>query len=207
MSDAAPATISFQKLASAFARMFGGAPAEEAAAPMIPQGPTPQSIVEGRLFIGAPAGGFMTAAQLCHGVRDVAENEIDALVQELSQRYERDAAPYTIESTAEGYRLTLRPEFQRLRDKFYGRVRETTLSPLQLEVLSVVAYRQPISLGEIDLLRGVSSSGQVAQLVRRGLAKLERSDAGARYVTTPKFLKLFHLQEIKQLPMVAEVAD
>ncbi len=149
----------------------------------------------------------MTAAQLCHGIRDVAEDEIGPLIAELNEYYENDAAPYAIESTAEGYRLILRSDFQRLRDKFYGRVRETTLSPTLLEVLSVVAYRQPISLGEIDQLRGVNSSGQVAQLVRRGLAKLERSDAGSRYVTTPKFLKLFHLQEIKQLPMVAEVTD
>jgi segregation and condensation protein B len=207
MSDAAPATLSFQKLASAFARMFGGAPVEESAEPAVPQGLTPQSIVEGRLFIGAPAGGFLTAAQLCHGIRDVAEHEIGPLVAELNEHYERDAAPYAIESTAEGHRLTLRAEFQRLRDKFYGRVRETTLSPTLLEVLSVVAYRQPIGLLEIEQLRGVSSSGQVTQLVRRGLAKLERSEAGARYVTTPKFLKLFHLQEIEQLPMVAEVTD
>jgi protein TonB len=81
--------------------MFGGAPVEESAEPAVPQGPTPQSIVEGRLFIGAPAGGFLTAAQLCHGIRDVAESEIPALVQELNTHYERDAAPYAIESAAE----------------------------------------------------------------------------------------------------------
>ena len=55
--------------------------------------------------------------------------------------------PIAIEEAKTGYRLVLRKEFERMRDKFYGRVREAKLSPAALEVLSIIAYNQPVDRG------------------------------------------------------------
>ena len=75
--------------------------------------------------------------------------------------------------------------------KFYGRVKEARLSQAAVEVLAVVAYRQPLTRDEIDALRGRPSGGLLAQLVRRQLLRIERPEDRPRqpkYLTTDRFL-------------------
>ena len=100
-------------------------------------------------------------------MRGVSPNEIEAAVGKLNSTYEADGAPYWIEQNNGGYRLVLRDEFQRIRDKFYGRVKEARLSPAVLEVLSVLAYNQPATADHLSELRGAPSG---AALVDTGAA-------------------------------------
>lgn len=163
---------------------------------------TPRSILEAMLFVGSPAGELLSSKQVAALMRGVRPAEVDALVRELNQSYERRNCPYTITSEKGGYRLSLRGQYDRLRDKFYGKVRQARLSQAAIEVLAAVAYHEPITSEEVTRLRGTTSGHVLAQLVRRRLLRLERPDGErrVRYATTPRFLELFGLESLADLP-------
>jgi segregation and condensation protein B len=167
-----------------------------------------KSVVEAILFVGEPDNRPFSARELAAAMRGVSPTEIEAAVQELNEIYDADRAPYRIEQTGAGYRMVLRDEFQRMREKFYGRVKEARLSPAVLEVLSILAYNQPITAARLNELRGVPSGSALSTLVRRRLAKVERSvETGGepRYSTTERFLKVFSLESLDALPRAEEL--
>ena len=93
--------------------------------------------------------------------------------------------------------------FPSLRDRFYGRVREARLSQAAVDVLAIVAYRQPVTAPQIAELRGKPSSRLLSQLVRRGLLEIRRPDdrrSNPEYRTAERFLELFGLQSLEDLP-------
>ena len=102
----------------------------------------------------------------------------------------------------------LRPQFRGVLERLYGAMREARLSPAALEVLALVAYRQPVGKNEIDSLRGGESATALRQLVRLGLAAVQRGDADQRqalYHTTPRFLNAFHLRSLDDLPRTGDL--
>jgi segregation and condensation protein B len=160
------------------------------------------------LFVGRPDNRPTSARELAAAMRGVSPAEVDAAVDELNALYDADAAPYHIELSKAGYRLVLRNEFERMRDKFYGRVREAKLSPTAIEVLSIVAYNQPVTTAKINELRGAPSGGALSTLVRRRLLRLERAQDRATpptYRTTDRFLQLFGLESLSVLPRSEEL--
>ncbi len=164
---------------------------------------TPRSILEAILFVGHPANEPLTSQRIASLMRGVRASEIDDLVRELNEQYEAEGSPYFIESVGPGYQLSLRPDYAALRDKFYGRVREARLSQSTIDVLAIVAYHQPINQDEVDRLRGKPSGGVLSQLVRRDLLSVQRppeKKAKPKYSTTSRFLDLFGLDSIEDLP-------
>ncbi len=215
--------LSLSRLRDAFAAMLGGTK-EEKPSPSRDTPPTPsdrpheapsrncevnaRTVVEAILFVGRPDNGPHSPRELAAAMRGVSPAEIEAAVAELNALYNVDGAPYRIEQTGGGYRLALRPEFDRMRDKFYGRVKEARLSPAVLEVLSILAYNQPATADEINEIRGAPSGAALATLVRRKLVKLERSGERVKspqYSTTDRFLKLFGLEGLEALPHAEEL--
>jgi segregation and condensation protein B len=166
----------------------------------------PRSVVEAILFVGRPDNGPFSARELAAAMRGVSPAEIDAAVNELNAAYEADGSVYVVESTKAGYRLVLRNEYDRLRDKFHGNIREARLSPAALEVLSIVAYNQPVTLDRINEIRSASNGVALATLVRRGLLRMDRPEGSpAHYSTTARFLKLFGLDGLEALPQSEEL--
>lgn len=164
---------------------------------------TPRTILEAMLFVGGPGEQPLTSQQVARLMRGVRPAEIDALVRELNADYEARRCPYTIVAESAGYRLRLREEFARLRDKFYGKARQARLSQAAIEVLSLVAYSEPLTAEEINQLRGTPSGPILTQLVRRQLLELKRPATRGergRYLTTPRFLELFGLESLADLP-------
>lgn len=212
--DKSDSPLSLRRITEAFAQMLGRpATLEKTAAstPIVPPGDpcpvSPRSIVEAILFVGRPDGSAYTAEELAGAMRDVTPAEIDGAVVELNHAYESDGAPYTIQASTAGYRLALREEYLRLGRKLHGRVREARLSPQALEVLAVVAYRQPVTSATIEELRQERCGAVLAQLVRRGLLRLDRPAENRRhacYATTERFLRLFSLANLAQLPKAEE---
>ena len=88
-----------------------------------------------------------------------------------------------------------------------AKARQVRLSQAAIEVLSIVAYNQPISPEEIHRLRGVPSGSLLTQLVRRQLLLLERSTENklVQYRTTERFLELFGLSSLADLPRSKEL--
>lgn len=217
MSDAPPqetgSPLSLKRLTAAFAQMLGSSePGGSEPGPHTRDHCeiSPRSIVEAVLFVGAEDNLPQTAEALAAGMRDVSPAEVDASVEELNALYERDAAPYRIIRRENGYLLGLREEFHRLRDNLHGRAKETKLSPAALEVLSVVAYQQPTTAATVETLRGKRSATLLSALVRRDLLRLDRpaeSPDMPQYLTTDRFLRLFGLAHIDQLPRATEMDD
>jgi segregation and condensation protein B len=222
-----PETVSLDALTEAFAQVMGVEPrrAAESAEPPTPEPAaaapspaaepppqvaeddacplTPQSILEAMLFVGNRDSQLIAPRQAAELMRDVATDEIPSLVAELNRRYEAQGAVYHIVGDRDGYRLTLRRQFRPLRDRFYGRVREARLSQAAIDVLALVAYQQPLTGEQIGQLRGKPSNHVLAHLVRRGLLRIERADPKRRtphYHTTQRFLRLFNLQSLDDLP-------
>jgi segregation and condensation protein B len=169
---------------------------------------SPRTLVEAMLFVGHPNNEPMTAGQLASLMRGVRPEEVEEIIGELNQAYHDEEAPYTIKAEGAGFRMTLVEELGSLRDKFYGRVREARLSQAAIDVLAVVAYNQPISRAELDGLRDKDNGPILSQLVRRRLLKIERRDdaPGVKYYrTTDRFLKLFGLASLDDLPRTQDL--
>jgi segregation and condensation protein B len=217
--------LSLSRLREAFAAMLGPRQSEPGTGSLEPGGYSaasssspasnadpcevnPRSVVEAILFVGRPDGGTFSARELAAVTRGCSPAEIDEAVARLNAVYEQDGAPYSIVGSASGYRLALRDEFGRIRDKFYGRVREAKLSRAALEVLSIVAYQQPVTAEEVNRLRGTASGAGLATLVRLRLVRQDRpadGDGPARYSTTDRFLRLFGLDSLGALPRSEEL--
>lgn len=171
---------------------------------------SPRMIVEGMLFVGTSDGRPLTSREMAAHIRDVSPKEVDALVVELNQQYESTGTSYHIASDGPGYRMQVRPEHESVRRRFGGRVREAKLTPQAIEVLSVVAYRQPVTAEDVTKLRGSRSHALLNQLVRRGLLHLERpGDAPQRptFHTTDKFNRLFGIDSPRDLPSSEDLDD
>jgi segregation and condensation protein B len=164
---------------------------------------SPQAILEAMLFIGHPENKPLTSEEVAALMRGVRAQEIGEMVVDLNRIYDEEDCPYRIESTGPGYRMVLRDEFSSLRDKFYGRTKAAKLSQAAIDVLAIVAYKQPLTREEVDELRGRPSGSLLTQLVRRELLRVERPEEKPRtpqYQTTDRFLKLFGLESPQDLP-------
>lgn len=177
--------------------------------PPAPRPPvTPAQVVEAALFVG---GAALTTKKLCTLLRgEFDANFIDTVTGELNARYAREDRPYEIRFGEGGYRMVLRTEFDRLRYRVYGLgPKEVRLSQDALEVLALVAYRQPLAPEDIEQLGKRGAGAVLRQLLRRELIALER-DAGnprqVRYRTTPRFLELFGLADLDELPQAEELS-
>ena len=167
------------------------------------------SIIEAILFVGVPDGEKLTAKKIASSLRDVSPKEVKKIIDELNQRYEREKSPYLIEQVDNGYRLALRESFKTIREKFYGEIREAQLNQFAIDILSIVAYQQPISRNELDKIRQRPSGSILNQLVERHLLVVDPTSPAANksYRTTDRFLELFGLSSIEDLPLAHEVDD
>lgn len=174
------------------------------ASPEVPV--TPRSILEALLFVGHPRNEPLVPARAAEIMRGVTPEEVASLVAELNTRYSAQGRPFRVVFEQGGYRLKLLPEFDHLREGFFGKVRQVRLSQQALEVLAIVAYRQPVTVKEVNRLRGKPSGGILAQLVKRDLLQVVPAPENAgkkavpHYCTTQRFLDLFGLESPKDLP-------
>ena len=220
--DEAQSRFSLHGLSAAFARLTGSGSTEHLAPeiadaleemeapPATGEVLSPRMIVEGMLFVGNSEGGAITNRQMAASMRDVSPTEIDELISELNASYEQAGTPYEIVSAAAGYRMQIRERYDAVRQRFHGRVREAKLTPPAIEVLSVIAYRQPLTSEDVTKIRGSGSRVILNQLVRRGLLRIERPSAAPQkpvYRTTLRFNQLFRIDSPLDLPSSEDLDD
>jgi segregation and condensation protein B len=166
-----------------------------------PRRVTPRQIVEALLFVG---GRPLTSRQLADVLGGTHTPEIvDETVNDLNAEYARQARPYEVRLGEGGYRLDLRPEYDKVRGRVFGiGPREVKLAQNALEVLALVAYQQPVSKLKVEDSGIKGASGLLRQLLRRELIVLQRSDDDEpdAYRTTARFLELFGLRSLADLP-------
>jgi segregation and condensation protein B len=179
----------------------------DGAAPVLAgEAPPPLArIVEALLFVG---GAPLTPERAGEAVRGLSPEQLSQVIDGLNRDYRRQGRPYRVQRREHGYELGLLPRYRPVLDRLYGSTREARLSPVVLSVLALVAYRQPVAKQEVDSLRGADSGAALRQLVRLGLVSLQRGAGGPKevcYGTTPRFLSLFKLRNLDDLPRTQDL--
>ncbi|MDV6030647.1 MAG: SMC-Scp complex subunit ScpB [Phycisphaera sp. RhM] len=171
----------------------------------------PEGIIEAALFVGHPDNQSFTAARLASLMRGVTEEEVTEMIDTLNQSYKSaEQALRIIEDEDGGYRMAIAPAVEKVRHSFLGKVREARLSQAAVEVLSLVAYQPGVTAQTVQDQRGKDSGALLNQLVRRRLLEMKRqapAEGGRKvphYYPTERFLTLFGLETLEDLPLVDE---
>lgn len=132
---------------------------------------------------------------------------VDRVARRLAAEYEAEGRGYRLHFVAGGWRFESHPDLAGYVERFAREGMPTRLSGAALETLAVVAYRQPISRGQLGAIRGVSVDGTVRMLVRRGyLAAVGRDDGPGQAVlfgTTAQFLDHLGIGGLDELPALS----
>ncbi|MFY0742105.1 SMC-Scp complex subunit ScpB [Solibacillus silvestris] len=167
------------------------------------------SRIEALLFVAGDEG--MTVKQLAQYI-EVEPMDIEAGLSELLSHYnEEGMRGITLKQLAGTYQLTTKPEVTDTLKKLIENPTNQVLTAASLEVLAIIAYKQPITRAEVEDLRGVKSERPIATLVSRALVQeVGRAEGTGRailYGTTKEFLNYFGLKNIKELPPLPEEVD
>lgn len=142
---------------------------------------------------------------------DVSAEALAEALDLVRKRHEGSGSGLVLEKVAGGYRLATKPELAEFVASFLGVRAQTRLSQAALETLAIVAYRQPVTLPEINFLRGVNSSGVVRTLLERRLIRVagRKQVVGTPllYRTTKEFLVLLGLGSLSELPTLEELGE
>lgn len=163
-----------------------------------------ESAIEAVLF---SVGDFVTVSELSRAI-GASEEEIQTAANHLKQSYMDRNAGIQLIVCNDAYQLSsVSAYYDCIREVLMPR-REQPLSHAALEVLSVVAYNQPVVKSRIEFVRGVDSSATLNRLVERGLVeecgRLDTPGKPILYRTTNEFLRTFGLQTLEELPSFSE---
>lgn len=138
----------------------------------------------------------------------IDEQGVRSSIARLNAEYARTGRAFTIESVAGGYRVMTRPEYASAVAAFHGARASGTLSRPAMETLAIVAYKQPVTRAQLEAVRGVSCGEVLRSLIDRKLltitGRAEELGRPMLYGTTKRFLEVFGLASLKELPDVDE---
>ena len=162
-------------------------------------------ILEAILFV---AGEPVAVADLARAL-EVGEMEIMHAVEALERECERRGV--TVRRYGDHLRMETRPEYAPYVERLLQPVQRQTLSQTAMETLAVIAYRQPVTKGEVEQVRGVKCDYSVQSLLHKGLIKeAGRKEALGRpilYATTDRFLEHFGISDIRELPPLPDAQE
>ena len=146
----------------------------------------------------------LNSRKLAQHARLADGTEARTVVRQLNRLYDEAGRAFRIEEVAGGFRLLTRRQFAPWLRRLEHVPPQVRLSAPAMETLAVVAYRQPVLRAEIEAIRGVNCGEILRQLMERDLVRIGgRSDELGRpylYTTTKRFLQLFGLQNLDDLP-------
>ncbi|MCH7928329.1 MAG: SMC-Scp complex subunit ScpB [Candidatus Dadabacteria bacterium] len=141
---------------------------------------------------------------------DNNKKELKSSISNLITEWSKLNRGITLEEVSEGYQFRTKPEYSVFIAKFKAE-KPFRLSRAALEVLSIIAYKQPITKIECDYIRGVDSSGVFGLLLERGYIKISgRKEVLGKpfiYETTDEFLETFGLKNLSDLPTLKEIEE
>lgn len=169
----------------------------------------PLSVREIRdVFAGAPE--HAEGDETVRGLRKLKEEECSAALEELAGEHEQAGRSYRLACVAGSWQFVTQPEYAPWLKALVGhKARPPRLSQPALETLAIIAYRQPITRGEVEQVRGVAVDGVMQTLLERGLVEqMGRAEVVGRpmtYGTTALFLEHFGLRNLEELPAADEL--
>ena len=166
-----------------------------------------KSALETMMFMWGEPLEVKDAAQIL----DAERSEVRELFKELQNEYEQEGRGIRIRQVEDAFGYVTHIENEVFIEKLCTPVRVKRLSQAALEVLAIIAYRQPVTRSEIDSIRGIKSERVIDGLTDKGLIEVVgRSEGVGRpliYATTKEFLKKFGFASLKDLPEVAEFEE
>ena len=166
---------------------------------------TVESVVEAVLFASDEP---LTAARLANIV-EVTTKQIREHIDNLNNKYQAANHAFRIEQIAGGYQMLTLSNYNHWLKQLLRVRSETKLSPAALETLAIIAYKQPVIRADIEAIRGVAVGEVIRSLCYKGLIKIVgRAEVLGRpmlYGTTKKFLEVFGLNTLKDLPKIEEL--
>ena len=148
------------------------------------------------------------AVSLCAQLLEVSQADVDEMAEALIAEYEAADRGFVLRRVAGGYRFYSHPDMAPYVERFVLEGQSARLSAAALETLAIVAYKQPISRGQIAEIRGVNVDSTLRTLVIRGyVAETGRDDGPGQAVlfgTTPMFLEKLGLNGLADLPPLAD---
>lgn len=168
-----------------------------------------KSLVEALLYVSGKPVTKEEIIEILNKDGKIEEKEIYKLIQEIREEKEKADSGIELVETDGRYQFVVKKEEMEKLSIFLDQRPNPKLTPVNMEVLSIIAYNQGITRAEIEKIRGVSSDVVVSKLLDYGLIE----EAGRResigrpmmYKTTNKFLLTFGLEKLEDLPSTNEV--
>jgi len=171
------------------------------------QAPTVESVIEAVLFASDEP---LTDSRIANIVETTGK-QVRQSIEDLNRHYDSGNHAFRIEPIAGGYQMLTLSSYNGWLKKMLRARGDTKLSPAALETLAIVAYKQPIIRADIEAIRGVAVGEVIRSLMYKGLVKIVgRAEVLGRpmlYGTTKKFLEVFGLNSLKDLPKVEELKN
>lgn len=162
-----------------------------------------KAVIEGVLF----AVGDAVACEKIAEITECTKEEVLEAFEELSKDYEKEERGIETARIEDKLQLCTKPDLYPYLAKVAKNKREYQLTDVQLETLSIVAYKQPVTKLQVESIRGVNSDHAINRLVEYGLIKeLGRMDAPGKPIlfgTTDDFLRAFGVDSLDDLPEIA----
>jgi segregation and condensation protein B len=170
---------------------------------------TTESVIEAILFASdepLSAERLVNIAQFNGGVKQVKK-----CIETLNEQYSQTSRAFRIEEIAGGFQMMTLPEYNNWLKNLLRQREDNKLSPAALETLAIIAYKQPIIRADVEAIRGVACGEMLRSLMYKGLVKIVgKAEVLGRpllYGTTRKFLEIFGLNDLKDLPKAEELKE
>jgi segregation and condensation protein B len=180
---------------------------EEPGTAPAPAGPTVDLGVLEALLFATPSP--LTPQRLGEllGVKGV--RPLQQALRRLNEQYEQTGRAFRVEQVAGGYQLLTLPCYGEHLQRLHHREADAKLTKAALETLAIIAYRQPILRADIEAIRGVACGETIRSLMEKRLVRIAgRAEEPGRpilYGTTKRFLEVFGLNSLKDLPQVPDL--
>ena len=137
-------------------------------------------------------------------VTDIAVNLLEKALAELQEKYRSEEYSFSLEHLGAGYQFLTKPAYQASISILLKHQSQKRLSTAQMETLSIIAYKQPVTKTELEQIRGVNCDYSIQKLLEKGLIMIKgKSDSLGRpllYGTSEKFMNYFGINDLKDLP-------
>jgi segregation and condensation protein B len=164
-------------------------------------------IIESLLFV---ADEPLTVDRIKKIIASAENKDIRDALAALAAEYDERPGGFFLDEVAGGYQIRTRPEYNEW-IRLYVQPKPLRLSKAALETLVIIAYKQPIIRSDVEHLRGVDCGGVLRVLLERKLIRvLGRRELAGRpliYATTKRFLEVFDLKDLKDLPTPKEIEE
>lgn len=151
----------------------------------------------------------LTAAKIAEVAQLAGRRPVKQAIETLNTRYERAGCAFRIDNIAGGFQMLTLPEYHDVLSRLLRARSDSKLSQASLETLAIVAYRQPVLRADIEAIRGVACGDILRGLMEKQLVKIvARAEVIGRpmlYGTTRRFLEVFGLANLEDLPKAREL--